>query len=109
MTDRQLQARDWLVLFGLTGWALSLPYYGSEFAVRGLAQSLMLEVRKQNVRVITVFPGSTDTRFFDDTPMSPNRARILSSTDVSDAILGALRLPRRALLSEIDIRPSDPS
>jgi branched-chain amino acid transport system permease protein len=33
MNDRSLLARDLLVLFGLTGWALALPAYGSEFAV----------------------------------------------------------------------------
>ena len=33
MTDRQLLVRDLLVLFGLAGWAMSLPYYGSEFMV----------------------------------------------------------------------------
>ncbi|MEO8653104.1 MAG: branched-chain amino acid ABC transporter permease [Ramlibacter sp.] len=33
--------RDLLVLFGLTGWALSLPYYGSEFAVAMALTCLM--------------------------------------------------------------------
>ena len=33
MNDRQLLTRDLLVLFGLTGWGLSLPYLGSEFMV----------------------------------------------------------------------------
>jgi branched-chain amino acid transport system permease protein len=33
MSARQLLVRDLLVLFGLTGWALALPYFGSEFAV----------------------------------------------------------------------------
>lgn len=33
MTSRQLLIRDLLVLFGLAGWALALPYWGSEFAV----------------------------------------------------------------------------
>lgn len=33
MTSRQLLVRDLIVLFGLTGWALALPYWGSEFIV----------------------------------------------------------------------------
>ncbi|HOM14533.1 MAG TPA: branched-chain amino acid ABC transporter permease, partial [Rubrivivax sp.] len=33
MNDRQLLQRDLLVLFALTGWALALPAYGSDFAV----------------------------------------------------------------------------
>ena len=41
MTDRQVLVRDLLVLFGLTGWALSLPYYGSEFVVSMALTCLM--------------------------------------------------------------------
>ena len=33
MSSRQLLVRDLLVLFGLAGWALALPYWGSEFVV----------------------------------------------------------------------------
>ena len=95
-------------LAGKNGFAGGTAYAASKFAVRGLAQSLMLEVRDRNVRVASVFPGSTDTRFFDDTPMSPNREKILAAEDVAQAILNLLRAPRRALLSEIDIRPANP-
>ena len=41
MSPRQLLIRDLLVLFGLTGWALSLPYYGSEFVVSMALTCLM--------------------------------------------------------------------
>jgi branched-chain amino acid transport system permease protein len=33
MTSRQFLVRDLLVLFALAGWALALPYWGSEFIV----------------------------------------------------------------------------
>ncbi len=95
-------------LAGKNGFAGGTAYAASKFAVRGLAQSLMLEVRERNVRVASIFPGSTDTRFFDDTPMSPDREKILAAEDVAQAIIDILRSPRRALLSEIDIRPANP-
>jgi branched-chain amino acid transport system permease protein len=41
MKKNQLLTRDLLVLFGLTGWALSLPYYGSEFVVSMALTCLM--------------------------------------------------------------------
>ena len=41
MNDRQLLTRDLLVLFALTGWALSLPYFGSEFMVSMALTCLM--------------------------------------------------------------------
>ncbi len=41
MNSRQLLIRDLLVLFGLTGWAMALPYWGSEFAVSMALTCLM--------------------------------------------------------------------
>ena len=41
MNDRQLLTRDWLVWFAVTGWALSIPYYGSEFVVSMALTCLM--------------------------------------------------------------------
>ena len=41
MTSKQLLVRDLLVLFGLTGWALALPYFGSEFVVSMALTCLM--------------------------------------------------------------------
>jgi branched-chain amino acid transport system permease protein len=41
MNSRQILLRDLLVLFGLSGWALSLPYYGSEFMVSMALTCLM--------------------------------------------------------------------
>ena len=95
-------------LAGKNGFAGGTAYSASKFAVRGIAQSLMLEVRDRNVRVAAVFPGSTDTRFFDDTPMNPDRDRILAAVDVARTVADLLLSPRRALLSEIDIRPANP-
>jgi 3-oxoacyl-[acyl-carrier protein] reductase len=77
--------------------------------VLGFGRSLMLELRKEGIRVITVCPGSVDTGMLRDQPMlNSNPARILQPEDVAEAILQALRLPERALVSEIDIRPANP-
>jgi len=41
MSDRQVLVRDLLVWFGLTGWALALPAFGSEFVVSMALTCLM--------------------------------------------------------------------
>ena len=41
MNNRQGLVRDLLVLFGLTGWAMALPHYGSEFVVSMALTCLM--------------------------------------------------------------------
>lgn len=84
-------------------------YSASKHGVLGFSKSLMLEVRKQGLRVIAVCPGSVDTPFFDtETPFTPNRSAILRPEDVAAAVLDALALPPRAMVSELDIRPSNP-
>ena len=96
-------------LAGRNGFAGGTAYTASKHAVLGFARSLMLEVRKDGVRVVTVCPGSVDTGLLVDQPMlTPNRERILQPEDVADAILHAVRLPGRALVSELDIRPTNP-
>ena len=96
-------------LAGRSGFAGGTAYTASKHAVLGFSRSLMLEVRKDNVRVVTVCPGSVDTSMLHDQPMlhaEPNR--ILRPEDVADTILHALLLPARALVSELDIRPTNP-
>ncbi len=91
------------------GFAGGSAYVASKHAVLGFGRALMLELRKEGIRIITVCPGSVDTGMIRDQPMlSSDPARILQPEDVADTILHSLRLPDRALVSEVDIRPSNP-
>jgi NAD(P)-dependent dehydrogenase (short-subunit alcohol dehydrogenase family) len=96
-------------LAGRNGFAGGTAYAASKHAVLGFARSLMLEVRKENVRIVTVCPGSVDTGMLRDQPMlKSDPDRILRAEDVAQTILETVRLPGRALVSEIDIRPTNP-
>lgn len=96
-------------LAGRNGFAGGTAYTASKHAVLGFARSLMLEVRKENVRIVTVCPGSVDTGMLRDQPMlKSDPDRILRAEDVAQTILETVRLPGRALVSEIDIRPTNP-
>jgi len=96
-------------LAGRNGFVGGTAYAASKHAVLGFSRSLMLEVRKDNVRVITICPGSVDTGMLQDQPLlRSDPRRILRPEDVADTILHALRLPDRALVSELDIRPTNP-
>jgi 3-oxoacyl-[acyl-carrier protein] reductase len=91
------------------GFAGGSAYVASKHAVLGFGRALMLELRKEGIRVITVCPGSVDTGMLSDQPMlHSDPARILQPEDVAETILHALRLPERAMVSEVDIRPSNP-
>jgi 3-oxoacyl-[acyl-carrier protein] reductase len=91
------------------GFAGGAAYVASKHAVLGFGRSLLLELRKEGIRVITVCPGSVDTGMLRDQPMlKSDPARILQPEDVADTILHSLRLPEHAMVSEVDIRPSNP-
>ncbi len=96
-------------LAGRNGFVGGTAYTASKHAVLGFSRSLMLEVRKENIRVIAICPGSVDTSLLKDQPMlKAEPSRILQPEDVAATILHALALPERALVSELDIRPTNP-
>ena len=91
------------------GFVGGTAYTASKHAVLGFGRSLMLELRKEGIRVITICPGSVDTGLLRGQPMlKSDPERILQAADVAESILHALRLPLRALVSEVDLRPTNP-
>lgn len=85
-------------------------YAASKHAVLGFSKSLMLEVRKQGVRVVAVCPGTVETGFGADRSVPRvSHHGVLLPDDVAQVVVDALRLPAHALMSEIDLRPANPS
>jgi len=96
-------------LAGRNGFEGGTAYCASKHAVLGFSKALMLEVRKRGLRVIAICPGSVATPFMDKQErMRPDRDRILTAEDVAQAVIGALTLADRAMVSELDIRPTNP-
>lgn len=94
---------------GKHGFASGGAYCASKFGLMGLMECVFHEARRYDVRVVTITPGSVDTPFFDQAQTTaPNRERILQPDDVAETVLLALTLPARALVRELDIRPTNP-
>jgi NADP-dependent 3-hydroxy acid dehydrogenase YdfG len=95
---------------GRHGFAGGGAYCSSKFGVMGLTECAFQEARSRNVRIVTICPGSVDTAFFDEAhTTAPNRETILKPEDVAETVLLALALPERALVRELDIRPTNPA
>lgn len=96
-------------LSGRSGFAGGTVYTATKHAVLGFSRSLMLELRNEGVRVITICPGSMDTEMIQrQTAFERDPERILKPEDVAQTVLHTIRLPQRALVSEVDIRPTSP-
>lgn len=85
-------------------------YAATKHAVLGFSRCLMLEERKNGVRVLAICPGSVATSFFDahHDASDPKREKILAAEDVAESIIHMIKLPQRAMVSEVDIRPTNP-
>ncbi|MBS1493769.1 MAG: SDR family oxidoreductase [Bacteroidetes bacterium] len=95
---------------GKTAVPTASIYSATKHAVIGLSTSLFMEVRKHNVRVTTICPGSVDTHFFDapGTILNSSRESILSAEDIAESCFLAASLPVSATIAEIELRPTNP-
>lgn len=92
-------------LAGKNFFATGAGYCATKWGLLGFSKSLMLEVRDYNIKVMTICPGSVDTKFHKaaahpDTEKKP----MLKPEDVSQIVLDAAALPDRAMVSELEIR-----
>jgi len=96
-------------LAGKNGIEGGTAYCASKHAVLGFSKSLMLEVRKQGLRVVAICPGSVATPFMEKRGrVRPAPDRALTADDVAHAVVATLTVSDRAMISELDIRPTNP-
>jgi 3-oxoacyl-[acyl-carrier protein] reductase len=92
-------------LAGKNAFVNGAGYAATKHAVLGFSRCLMLEERNNGIRVLAMCPGSVDTGFSSN---PAKREKILRPEDVASGIVHMLQLPQRAMISEIDIRPTNP-
>ena len=95
-------------LAGKNAFVGGTMYGATKHALMGFTKSLMLEVREYNIRVAAICPGSVDTNFNPNREVIPEKKNILLSEDVAETVMLVLKMPVRAMVSEIDIRPTNP-
>jgi 3-oxoacyl-[acyl-carrier protein] reductase len=96
-------------LAGKNAFAGGAAYCSTKWGLIGFARCLMLEVRSHNIRVITVCPGSVETGFGGDAQAGERSAgEIPSADDIARVVTGTLRMPRHVMVSEVDVRPTNP-
>ncbi|PJJ59688.1 SDR family oxidoreductase [Hymenobacter chitinivorans] len=93
---------------GTTGIEKMAGYCATKFAVRGFSQSLYKEVRNDGIKVTCLYPGSTQTNFFDDIPGTEANASMMQPQDIADTIIYALETPFNFHLVDIEMRPLQP-
>ncbi|MFT7119638.1 MAG: 3-oxoacyl-[acyl-carrier protein] reductase [Nonlabens sp.] len=95
---------------GLSGNASTSAYSASKFAVIGMSESLMKEVRKNNIRVCTLTPSTIATDMAVDLGIADKDSEdsVLQPEDFAELIVAGLKLPRRAMLKGASLWSTNP-
>ena len=95
---------------GLNGNATTSAYSASKFAVIGMSQSLMKEVRKNNIRVCTLTPSTIASDMSIDLGIASKDSEdsVLQPEDFAELIVSGLKLPRRAMMANASLWSTNP-
>jgi 3-oxoacyl-[acyl-carrier protein] reductase len=94
-------------LAGRNSFAGGAAYCASKAGLNAFAESLMLEVRNDDIRVSTVMPGSVQTGFSKGGDAPEHDWKLLPD-DVAQVVFDLLGHSSRSLPSRVEIRPSRP-
>jgi NADP-dependent 3-hydroxy acid dehydrogenase YdfG len=112
------RGRGHVVNLGSVAGSWSYPkgnvYSATKFAVRGLTESLRLDLHGSGVRVTEIAPGMVETEFSEVRLGDAARAKAvyagmtpLTADDVADAVQWAVERPARVNIQAIVIYPTD--
>ena len=95
---------------GLKGNALTSAYSASKFGLIGMSESMMFELRKQNIRVTTLTPStiSTDMAKTDLKITDGNPEKVLQPEDFAELVVDLLKLNKRAMLASAALWSTNP-
>jgi NADP-dependent 3-hydroxy acid dehydrogenase YdfG len=85
-----------------------IAYCASKFAMTALGTAVSNEVRADGVRITNVYPGEVNTPILENRPVKvseEHKQSILQPEDIAEMIVSICRLPARAHVPEIVIKP----
>lgn len=94
---------------GQRGAATTSAYSASKFAIMGLTESLMQEVRKHNIRVTALTPSTVATELAINNKLTDgNPEKVMQPEDLAEFIISQLKLNRRIFIKEAGMWSTNP-
>ncbi|MEK4487321.1 3-ketoacyl-ACP reductase [Psychrobacillus sp. FSL H8-0484] len=94
---------------GQKGAPVTSAYSASKAAVIALSESLMLEVRKQNIRVSTLTPSTVATDMAVELKLTDgNPEKVMQPEDIADFMVAQLKMNPRILLKSAGLWSTNP-
>tara|TARA_R110002049_G_scaffold47902_2_gene138487 strand:- start:21454 stop:22188 length:735 start_codon:yes stop_codon:yes gene_type:complete len=84
-------------------------YCASKFAMTALGTAVSNEVRNEGVRITNVYPGEVNTPILENRPVpvtQEHKDSILQPEDIASVVVTICRLPPRANVPEVVIKPT---
>jgi len=83
----------------------STGYTASKMGSLGLTRVIAAEVRSAGIKVTAVIPGAVDTPLWDTSGSTLDRSKMLSATDVANAMISVIAQPPGIHTDEIVLMP----
>ena len=95
---------------GLKGNAVTSAYSASKFGLIGMSESMMLELRKQNIRVTTLMPSTIASDMSKEVLKitDGNPEKVLQPEDFAEFVVDLLKLNKRAMLANASLWSTNP-
>ncbi|WP_166627124.1 3-ketoacyl-ACP reductase [Jeotgalicoccus sp. S0W5] len=94
---------------GQKGGPVTSAYSASKAAVIGLSESLMMEVRKDNIRVVTLTPSTVATDMAKELNLTDgNPDKVMQAEDLAELIVLQLKLNNRVVLKHAGLWSNNP-
>lgn len=94
---------------GRAGSAVTSAYSASKFAVFGLSESLMQEVRRHNIRVTAMAPSTVVTDLANSANLiTGDPEKIMHPEDFAELLVAQLKLNRRVFVKESSVFSTNP-
>ena len=94
-------------LAGTNFFEAASAYNASKFGLVGFTQAIMLDLRKDGIKVSTIMPGSVATHFNNHTPNEKDAWKI-QPEDIGQIVVDLINMPERTLPSKVEVRPTMP-
>ncbi len=91
----------------LDRFANSSAYAGSKSALLSMSRVLREEVRKDNIKVLDVFPGATATPIWNPKVLEKHSTKMMATTDIAIAIISAIEnsINNNMMIEELILKP----
>ena len=86
-----------------------VAYQASKHGLVGLAHGTRIEEQQNGIRTTVIFPGLCDTEILNQRPVPTPRevlVKALRPEDIAEAVVFVAKLPPRACVPELHLRPS---